>query len=163
MKICVTGHRPDKLFGYSLLDIKYIKLEKMFRDILIENNCTEAITGMALGADMVFAVTVLKLKLEKDIKLHCAIPCKDHGSNWTKAYQNLYKYILNHADIVKYVSEESYKPYLMQKRNEYMVDHADKVIAVWDGSKGGTYNCVKYAEKQNKEIIRIDPKDIEEK
>ena len=42
-----------------------------------------------------------------------------------------------------------------------MVDNADKVIAVWDGSKGGTYNCVKYAEKQNKEIIVINPNDIE--
>ena len=45
----------------------------------------------------------------------------------------------------------------MQKRNEYMVDLADRVIAVWDGSKGGTANCVKYAEKVGKEIIRIEP------
>ena len=45
----------------------------------------------------------------------------------------------------------------MQKRNEYMVDLADKVIAVWNGSTGGTYNCVKYAEKCGKEIIRIVP------
>ena len=55
------------------------------------------------------------------------------------------------------VSEEEYKPWLMQKRNEYMVDLADKVIAVWDSSKGGTANCVKYAEKVGKEIIRIEP------
>lgn len=45
----------------------------------------------------------------------------------------------------------------MQKRNEYMVDLADRVIAVWDGSKGGTATCVKYAEKVGKEIIRIEP------
>ena len=45
----------------------------------------------------------------------------------------------------------------MQKRNEYMVDLTDKVIAVWDGSKGGTGNCVRYAEKCGKEIIRILP------
>lgn len=160
MKICVTGHRPNKLFGYSLLDTRYIELEQRFRDLLINNNCTEAITGMALGADMVFAITVLKLKLERDIKLHCAIPCRNHGSNWTKAYQNLYAYILAHANTVKLVTDAEYDPYLMQKRNEYMVDHADKVIAVWDGSKGGTYNCVKYAEKQGKEIIRIDPREI---
>ena len=38
-----------------------------------------------------------------------------------------------------------------------MVDLADKVIAVWDGTKCGTGNCVRYAEKCGKEIIRIFP------
>ena len=38
-----------------------------------------------------------------------------------------------------------------------MVDLADKVIAVWDGSKGGTGNCVRYAGKRGKEIIRVVP------
>lgn len=162
MKICVTGHRPDKLYGYNLKDSRYKKLFKKFKELLIED-CTEAITGMALGADTLFALAVIKLKQEGyDIKLHCAIPCRNHSKNWNNSDQTLYSYILKNADEVKLVSDEDYRPYLMQKRNEYMVDHADKVIAVWDGSKGGTYNCVKYAEMQNKEIIRIDPNDIEE-
>ena len=119
MKICITGHRPDKLYGYNLNNPRYKELFKRFKELLIENNCTEAITGMALGADMLFALAVIKLK------------------------------------------QEEYKPYLMQKRNEYMVDQSDKVIAVWDGSKSGTYNCIKYTKKQNKEIIVINPKEIE--
>ncbi len=69
----------------------------------------------------------------------------------------MYNDILSRADIAKLVSDEEYKPWLMQKRNEYMVDLADKVIAVWDGSKGGTGNCVRYAKKCGKEIIRIMP------
>lgn len=161
MKICVTGHRPDKLYGYKLSDSKYIKLKERFKELLIQNNCTEAITGMALGTDMIFAIAVLELKKQGcDIKLHCAIPCRNHSYKWTKDYQDLYNYILNKANIVKLITDEDYKPWLMQKRNEYMVDLADKVIAVWDGSKGGTYNCVKYAEKKGKEIIRILPEEI---
>lgn len=161
MKICVTGHRPDKLYGYKLLDPKYVKLKERFKELLIQNNCTEAITGMALGADMVFAIAVLELKKQGcNIKLHCAIPCRNHSCKWTKTYQDLYNYILNKADIIKLVTDEDYKPWLMQKRNEYMVDLADKVIAVWDGSKGGTYNCVKYAEKKGKEIIGILPEEV---
>lgn len=161
MKICVTGHRPDKLYGYGISDPRYKELENILIDLLIQNNCTEAITGMALGVDMIFAIAVLRLKKQGyDIKLHCAIPCRNHSSKWTKAYQDLYNYILKHADIFKLVSDEEYKPYLMQKRNDYMVDNSDKIIAVWDGSKGGTYNCVKYAEKQRKEIIRINPNEI---
>ena len=48
----------------------------------------------------------------------------------------------------------------MQKRNEYMVDNCDLLIACWSGvKKGGTYNCVKYAIKNNKRIIVINPND----
>lgn len=87
MKICVTGHRPDKLYGYNMITSKYIKLKERFKELLIQNNCTEAITGMALGADMVFALAVIELKKQGcDIKLHCAIPCMNHSCKWTKAY-----------------------------------------------------------------------------
>ena len=45
----------------------------------------------------------------------------------------------------------------MQKRNMYMVDSADRVIAVWDGSGSGTGNTVKYALSSGKPVYRIDP------
>ena len=158
MKICVTGHRPNKLYGYNLSNPRWKRLKEHFKSILKENNCDEAITGMALGVDTVFALAVLELKAEGcDIKLHCAIPCRNHSCKWIKESVDLYNDILYKADTVKLVSDEEYKPWLMQKRNEYMVDLADKVIAVWDGSNGGTGNCVRYAEKCGKEIIRILP------
>lgn len=158
MKICVTGHRPNKLYGYNLSDVRWQNLKGLFKNILKENNCTEAITGMALGVDTVFALAVLDLKDEGyDIKLHCAIPCKNHSCKWIKESIDQYNDILSKADTVRLVSDEEYKPWLMQKRNEYMVDLADKVIAVWDGTKGGTANCVKYAEKFGKEIIKVNP------
>lgn len=113
---------------------------------------------MALGVDTVFALAVLELKDEGyDIKLHCAIPCKNHSCKWIKESIDQYNDILSKADTVKLVSDEEYKSWLMQKRNEYMVDLADKVIVVWDGTKGGTANCVRYAEKVGKEIIKVNP------
>ena len=113
---------------------------------------------MALGVDTVFALAVLELKDEGyGIKLHCAIPCKNHSCKWIKESVDQYNDILSKADIVKLVSDEEYKPCLMKKRNEYMVDLADKVIAVWDGTKSGTANCVRYAEKVGKEIIKVNP------
>ena len=158
MKIAVTGHRPNKLYGYNLNNKKNIELKEKFKEILIENNCTEAITGMALGVDTIFALSVLELKSEGyNIKLHCAIPCKNHSCKWIKESVDLYNDILDKADTVKLVTDEEYKPYLMQKRNEYMVDLADKIIAVWNGSKGGTANCVNYAKRKGKEIIYIKP------
>jgi len=158
MKISVTGHRPNKMYGYNLQDKRWIDLKEKFKTLLRDNNCDEAISGMALGVDTVFALAVLELKEEGlPIKLHCAIPCKNHSCKWIKESIDLYNKILVKADIVKIVTDAEYNPWLMQKRNEYMVDLADKVIAVWDGTKGGTGNCVVYANKKAKEIIRILP------
>lgn len=158
MRICVTGHRPNKLYGYDIYNEQWTELKGNFKRLLIENNCDEAITGIALGVDTVFALAVLELKREGyNIRLHCVIPCRNHSCKWIKESIDLYNDILSKADTVKLVSDEEYKPYLMQKRNEYMVDLADKVIAVWDGSKSGTANCVRYAEKCEKDIIMIQP------
>lgn len=112
---------------------------------------------MALGVDTVFALAVMELKDEgHNIRLHCAIPCKNHSSKWPYNSRIMYNNILHHADVVKLVSDQEYAPWVMQARNIYMVDLSDKIIAVWDGSQSGTKNCIEYAENRKKEIIRID-------
>ncbi len=43
-------------------------------------------------------------------------------------------------------------------RNEWMVEHTGLIFAVWDGSqKGGTANCVRYAQKHYKNIHALCP------
>ena len=158
MRISVTGHRPNKLYGYNIFSREWMSLKEEFKKLLVDNHCTEAITGMALGVDTVFALAVLELQDEGyNIKLHCAIPCRNHSCKWNRESVELYDNILKRADVVKLVTDAEYEPWMMQARNEYMVDLADKIIAVWDGSNGGTANCVRYAEKKGKDIIRIVP------
>lgn len=111
---------------------------------------------MALGVDTVFALAVLELKKEGfDIKLCCAIPCLNHSSKWPKQSQDQYNEILKQADFIKIVTEKPYSKELMQIRNEYMVNYAEIIYAVWDGSTGGTKNCIEYAKSQNKNIINF--------
>lgn len=161
MKICITGHRPDKLYGYDLSDKRYGLLSDRIVQILLDNDCDEFISGMALGVDTIGALSVIRLKHRGNrIKLHCAIPCKNHSSKWNRSSVEMYDNIIKIADIVNIVCDEEYKPYVMQKRNEYMVDLSDIVIAVFDGSSGGTKNCIEYAKKMNKDIIYINPKEV---
>ena len=162
MTIFVTGHRPDKLWGYNILTGKYEYLMNMFKQMLIEYKADEVVDGMALGTDMVMALTVISLKKEGyDIKLHCAIPCKNHKNiKWSARDKIIYDYILKHADVVKLVTNEKYSPYLMMVRNKYMVDISDCGIALWNGSNGGTANCVKYAQKVGKPLTIINPASI---
>jgi uncharacterized phage-like protein YoqJ len=63
---------------------------------------------------------------------------------------------------IKGIPNKIYNPLKMQKRNEYMCNNADYLIAIWDGSSGGTKNCVDYyrQNKNLKNLILINPKRI---
>ena len=157
-KIAVTGHRPRSITEFDIFNERWGHIKDVFESILLHYECTEAITGMALGTDQVFALAVLELKNEgHDILLHCALPYIAQDAVWIEESRKLYHDILSKADIVKTVSNETYHPWVMQKRNEYMVDRANLLLALWDGSPGGTANRVKYAEKKNIKTIIMTP------
>lgn len=162
MKIGVTGHRPNKLnLGYDVHSPGWRPMIEMFKSYLQKKNCRKAYTGMALGVDTAFAKAVLELKEEGyDIELICCIPCRNHSCKWLKESVDLYNNILAQADEVILVTDAEYKPYLMQVRNEYIVDSVDRMIAIWDGTDGGTGNCVKYAWKVGKSIDAVHPGNI---
>lgn len=157
---CFTGHRPNKLKGYNVADNKELlwKIHFVCVDLIENKNVTTFINGLALGVDMWSAKIVIKLK-EKypHIKLISAIPCRNHSCKWNSKDKELWQEICDKSDDVVLVTDDDYKPYLMQVRNEWMVNNSDIVVAVWDGTKGGTGNCVNFSEKQSKEIIRITP------
>ena len=100
------------------------------------------------------------------------IPFKKQTGNWIDAKSiERYNRQLSWANEVIYVDEidgyrfdkvdiGEYHPYKMQLRNQYMVDNSNIVLAVWNGSSGGTANCVRYARSKNKEIIIINPDNI---
>ena len=160
MIIGITGHRPDKLWGYGpSASANEEKLEQYLKDTLVRYGAKEAVTGMALGVDMIFDRAVLSLKDEGyDIKLISAVPCRNQTAKWFNQ-KNIdeYNYILSQADRVVLVSDCEYNSSVMQIRNEWIVDNVDLLLAVWNGSNGGTGNCIRYAKAKNKAIMIIPP------
>lgn len=155
--MAVTGHRPDKLgneYSYDGPYSAYIGGE-MDR-ILLEYKPIQIISGMALGVDTLWAVSGLYL----NIPLLAAIPFKGQEGNWFDGSKDIFNAILNHKFCTeKFICEPGYAAWKMQKRNEWMVDHCDILVAVWDGVEdGGTWNCIKYARSKGRFIIYIDPK-----
>lgn len=145
-----TGHRPDKLGGYS--DEAFEKLVKIAESGLKRIKVTEVISGMALGWDMALAQAAINL----GIPFRAAIPFKGQELMWIKKSQDYYNELLSKATEVVIVCEGGYSASKMQIRNEWMVNNSDVVYAMYNGDKfGGTYNCVTYAEKQNKIIINL--------
>lgn len=165
MKIAITGHRPHKLGNdYDLTSPLIQWIRKQITSIINSYNKGEFtqtytsnltfITGMALGIDTLFA----KIAIENNIPFIAAIPCKGHSNMWIEKSKKVYFDILQNPLCTTYfVSSDEYNSSCMQNRNIWMVNNCDLLIAVWDGTSGGTANCVKYAKSVNKEIIIINP------
>lgn len=138
-----------KLTGWIKAEINKI-LDQEKPDLLI--------SGMALGIDTLFAL----IGIERRINILAAIPCDNQECRWPEESQEVYYNILDNPLVESYiVSPGPYYPWKMQTRNEFMVQRANKLIGVWDGTTGGTCNCVKYAEKVGRETIRINPNDYQ--
>lgn len=154
MIVAFTGHRPDKLGGYKLPNPTYIKVCQKIEATLKELSPEKVISGMALGADQWAAFISYKLK----IPFLAAVPFINQESKWPTSSQETYNKLIKLASEKVIVSDGEYSANKMQVRNEWMVDRCDQLIAIWDGSSGGTGNCVNYAKSKNKSIIYIDPR-----
>ncbi|MCL2099624.1 MAG: DUF1273 domain-containing protein [Oscillospiraceae bacterium] len=162
---CFTGHRPKALpWKNDENDLRCAALKSKIRiaaeNLIVERGCEKFISGMARGADIICAEVVLALKnIYPHIDLECAVPNRIFAKSWPEAELRRYTSILDRAGNIKFISEkEVYNIRDFMRRNIYMVDSSDIVIAVYtEGKSGGTENTVKYAKAQNKEIIIIDP------
>lgn len=156
-RVCITGHRPPRIGGYDPDNELRAWVRKSLCEVMDEIRPSFAYSGMALGTDLDFVEICLRM----GIPFLAALPFKGQESRWPEATQLYYWRLVHQAREIKHVSEPGYAAWKMQRRNEWMVDEIRKdgiVIAVWDGSVGGTANCVRYAKFSQRRIIRVDPK-----
>jgi len=170
MHLAFTGHRPSKLGSdYELKSplIHNIKTEIINKVDIIKPDMF--VVGMALGIDTLAAL----IAIEKHIPFTAAIPFVGQEKAWPIPSRMKYYEILKQAahihicdirrggsyhEYLKY-PPTSYSAQKMDDRNHWMVDNCNKLIAVWDGTPGGTANCVRYAQRPGHqvEIIQINP------
>ena len=184
IRICFTGHRPNRLFGYDICTKGNQWICQQTYDIILEIAEREGYDqeyvfyhGGALGYDNFSFEVIQKLKFDYPklkVKQVMAIPFKKQYIKWNESDVQDYFAQMDLADEVVYVDElkdydtswgvkGEYHPIKMAMRNLYMVNHSDIVIGCYEGSKGGTYNCLKMARDNGREIIIINPKDYIDK
>jgi uncharacterized phage-like protein YoqJ len=149
MIVAGTGHRPNKLGGFN--NVAYLRLVAIAERWIRNNNPSKIISGMAQGWDQALAQAAVNC----GIPFICALPFKGQENKWSYKSQRYYNKLLSKADEVIYVCDEGYEPYKMQIRNEWMVDNCDIVLAMWDGTTGGTLNCLKYAYANQIEVVNL--------
>lgn len=152
MILSFTGHRPDKLGdernplppGATMLAADFLNAARPER----------CIVGMAQGWDMAVAYACTQF----NIPFTAAIPFRGQEEFWPQGVQKIYHELISHRLATQYiVAPGGYSAGKMSLRNGWMVDHSDAVIALWDGSSGGTGNCVRYAKQMKKPILNLWP------
>lgn len=157
-----TGHRPDKLGGFDLPNTVYRRVTYALDDILTRFRPELGICGMAIGFDQWAA----ELLIDHNIPFVAAIPFEGQEGRWPDESQDRYFALLEKAHQKVLVCSGGYAPWKMQKRNEWMVNFlktpADYLTSTWDGTDGGTKNCLDYAAKRRGAFgfqwINIDPR-----
>jgi uncharacterized phage-like protein YoqJ len=149
MIIAGTGHRPDKLGGYSE-HVEY-QLFYLARSYLKKHPASRVISGMALGWDTALAHAALHCKYP----LTCAIPFVGQENRWTPRSKRQYSKILEKAHQIEVISEGGYESWKLERRNRWMVDNCDMVVALWNGTPGGTANCMAYVEEKHKTYVNL--------
>lgn len=166
MACAFTGHRPAKFsFGYDEDSEKCIRLKLLMAQQirgLIESHVSVFHTGMAQGVDQWAAEIVLDMKRQyPHIQLMAVVPCETQANKWSPEQRERYFNTLAVCDDVITLNAR-YTPQCMLERNRYMVDRANYLLAVYDGSaKGGTAYTVRYAREKKRGIICIHPDTLE--
>lgn len=146
---CGTGHRPSKLGGYGAR--AFARLVAVARGALERDRPDEVISGMALGWDMALAQAALDL----GIPLRAAVPFAGQESRWPAESQTQFARLIAAASTVVIVSPGGYSAAKMQTRNEYMVRESGLVLALFDGTPGGTANCLRFAQAHGTPIRNL--------
>lgn len=142
MRLGITGHRTFKDINPALSDRVW--------DIL--RGADIVYTGMALGFDTFIA----DLCYDHGIPFIACIPFIEQDAMWSDADKAHYVTLLAAAKEIVFMASPGYAAWKYMKRNKYIVDNTDMMLAYWDGKKlGGTYQCVSYAKAQGRKVINV--------
>ncbi len=151
LKACAfTGHR-DLSEGISEEKL-YTELEK-----LIQAGVEIFYDGMAMGFDLLAAEQVLKLKQQyPQIKLIACIPCSDQDRYFPPKDKCRYATILKASNEQVCLSDHYYNG-CMQKRDRYMAERADVLVAYCRKPTGGTAYTLGYFQRKypHKPVVLI--------
>lgn len=152
--VSVTGHRDltDAQVAWLRPELDRVNLK------LVEYGCTDAATGMAIGADLDFGWSALFAGMH----LHAHIPFPEQAARWPTEDQDAYRRLLERCT-TRTVYGPSYAVKWLFVRNDGLLDFVEEragvVVAVWDPAqrRGGTFDTVRKAVRRGLRLIHLDP------
>lgn len=156
MVLAFAGHRPEKLpWGENEGDERCAALKTALAAAVVraaEEGYDTFLCGMARGCDFYFAEAVeMAVEAYPHLRLEAWLPCPSQSDRWPEIDRARQEKLLLECAAV-YMVEPRYSEGCMLRRNRAMIDRADALLTVWDGSPGGTEAAVRYAGRLGKEI-----------
>lgn len=156
MVLAFAGHRPEKLpWGSNEDDPRCVALKQTMDAAIaaaVAAGYDTFLCGMARGCDFYFAEAVREaMAHEPKLRLEAFLPCPSQADRWQEADALRQKELLIGCTAV-YMVEPSYSKGCMLRRNRAMIQRADALLTVWDGSPGGTEAAIRYARGLGKPI-----------
>lgn len=152
--VAFTGHRSERIRQASMLYL-YLDIVSQVRR-LYRLGYRYFLSGMAEGFDLLAAQAVAGLKAEyTDIHLIAVVPFRHQPDRYRPGNKSLYNRIMKIADEAVVLREDYHKG-CFHRRNDYLIDNSEIVLAYWDKQPyGGTYYTVGKAQMMNRIIINI--------
>ena len=161
-KTCAfTGYRPSKMpWGYDETDARCVEFRFRLREALeylIGQGYTDFLSGGALGFDQMAAEIVLSLREKYPwVRLIMVIPFDGQADKWSREQCERWLSIIEASDRVIHISH-AYDKGVFFRRNHYLVENANLLLAAYDGQPGGTAGTVAYAKRHGVRVVRIAP------
>ncbi len=157
-----TGHRPRSFsFGGNESSKEFEELRIKIKNTIIQvcnAGCRTFYCGMAEGVDLWCGEIVLELQHQFDPPLQiCAvIPFVSQPFTMSLMNQKRYRKIMD-ASSERFLVSRNFTKKCYQKRNFFMVDSTDALIAVFNENeeRSGTAQTIRYAKRKNKKIFLI--------
>lgn len=157
--VAITGHRPGSL---STEQRQYMQdgLEFIADGLIEYYGAEKFLTGLALGADTIWAELALKYGIEYDVY----IPFEGQEERWSQADQKRYRELRSSASSEKAFGQQ-FSNRLYHARNDALIQDSDLLVAVWRPSvqKGGTFSTVQKSLKKSHPTLLLDMDDFEVK
>jgi len=151
MVVGFTGHQDLGMAATAAWVRKQI-------EVTVRNHRVElGVTSLAIGADQLFAAVLA----EQKIPYVAVVPCKGYEETFDRTGLVKYRHFLRLAAEKRVLHFEEPSERAYYEAGKEIVNQSSLVIAVWDGKParglGGTGDIVRYARKESRIIVHIDP------
>lgn len=164
----ITGHRPTRFkWKYNENDNDCKRLKRRLKEQLAamyDQGVRRFYIGGALGVDLWSGELLLELKEQpeyNEIELILVLPFMGYDRDWDpKSKHRLSVLRRGSAEVIVAGTSENSPTDNYRLRNQYMVDHAGCLLAVYDNDRNlrsGTMQTVNYARRKGLPITLIHP------
>ena len=119
--------------------------------------CRTFLSGMAVGFDLAAAEVVLACRRTlPDLRLVAVVPFEGQATRFSAEDRARFDRVMAAADETLVLSA-AYHRGVYTVRNDYLVDHAARLVAWFDGSSGGTLYTVRRALRFGRRVDNLCP------